>query len=49
MATQLAAITGTKNVKTLLGNFAFDVNRNGISPVLVQQVSGGKFGAFKTS
>jgi branched-chain amino acid transport system substrate-binding protein len=49
MATQLAAITGTKNVKTLLGNFAFDVNRNGISPVLVQQVKGGKFGAFKTS
>ena len=49
MATQLAAITGTKNVKTLLGNFAFDVNRNGISPVLVQQVSGGKFGAFKAS
>jgi len=49
IATQLAAITGTKNVKTLLGNFSFDVNRNGISPVLVQQVTGGKFGAFKTS
>ena len=49
MATQLAAITGTKNVKTLLGNFSFDVNRNGISPVLVQQVKGGKFGAFKVS
>jgi branched-chain amino acid transport system substrate-binding protein len=49
LATQLAALTGTKNVKTLLGNFSFDVNRNGISPVLVQQVKGGKFGAFKTS
>ncbi len=46
MATQLAAI---KNVKTLLGNFSFDVNRNGVSPVLVQQVKGGKFGAFKTT
>jgi branched-chain amino acid transport system substrate-binding protein len=46
MATQLAAIKG---VKTLLGNFSFDVNRNGISPVLVQQVKGGKFGAFKTT
>ena len=49
MQAQLAAITGTKNVKTLLGNFSFDVNRNGISPVLVQQVKGGKWGAFKTS
>ncbi|MGI9186568.1 MAG: ABC transporter substrate-binding protein, partial [Gaiellales bacterium] len=49
MATQLAAITGAKNVKTLLGNFSFDANRNGISPVLVQEVSGGKFGAFKTT
>ena len=49
MQAQLAAITGAKNVKTLLGNFSFDVNRNGISPVLVQQVKGGKWGAFKTS
>lgn len=47
MATQLAAITGTKTVSTLLGNFTFDANRNGISPVLVQQVQGGKFVAFK--
>lgn len=46
MATQLAAI---KNAKTLLGNFSFDVNRNGVSPVLVQQVKSGKFGAFKTT
>ena len=49
LATALAAITGTKNVSTLLGNFSFDVNRNDISPVLVQQVKNGKWGAFKTS
>ena len=49
LATALAAIQGTKNVSTLLGNFSFDVNRNGISPVLVQQVRNGKWGAFKTS
>lgn len=46
MAANLATIKGAK---TLLGNFSFDANRNGVSPVLVQQVSGGKFGAFKTS
>ena len=46
MAANLAAVKGAK---TLLGNFSFDANRNGMSPVLVQQVSGGKFGAFKTS
>lgn len=49
LATQLAAITGTKTVPTLLGNFTFDQNRNGVSPVLVQQLKGGKWGGFKTS
>lgn len=49
LATQLAAITGRKFVDTLLGRFTFDVNRNGITPVLVQQVKGGKWGAFKAS
>ena len=49
IATQLAAITGTKSVLTLLGDFTFDANRNGRSPVLVQQVKNGKWAAFKTS
>ena len=46
MQAQLAAITGAKSVKTLLGTFSFDVNRNGVSPVLVQQVKRGKWKKF---
>ncbi len=38
MQTQLAAITGDKFVSTLLGKFRFDANRNGVSPVAIQEV-----------
>ena len=44
--TQLAAITGPKSVATLLGKFRFDLNRNGISPVRVQEVVSQKFAIF---
>ncbi|MGA0122860.1 MAG: ABC transporter substrate-binding protein [Gaiellales bacterium] len=47
MQTQLAALVAPKRVSTLLGRFRFDANRNGISPVRVQQVLGGKFKLFK--
>ena len=47
MQTKLAAITGQNGVPTLLGKFRFDANRNGITPVRVQQVLGGKFTLFE--
>lgn len=46
MQTQLAAITGGKKASTILGAFRFDANRNGMSPVVVQEVKKGKFGLF---
>ncbi len=48
MQTQLAAITGRKRVTTILGRFSFDANRNGVSPVVVQEIIGGKFKLFST-
>lgn len=48
MQTKLAAITGTNGVSTLLGKFRFDANRNGITPVRVQQVLGGRFTLFES-
>lgn len=47
MQTQLAALIAPKSVSTLLGKFRFDANRNGITPVRVQQVLGGKFTLFQ--
>lgn len=47
MQTQLAALVAPKTVSTLLGRFRFDANRNGITPVRVQQVLGGKFTLFE--
>lgn len=47
MQTQLAALVAPKAVPTLLGRFRFDANRNGITPVRVQQVLGGKFTLFE--
>ncbi len=46
MQTQLAAITGSKKVSTILGAFRFDANRNGMSPVVVQEVRSGRFTLF---
>ncbi len=43
MQTQLAAITGSKFVPTLLGRFRFDVNRNGVSRVVIQEIVNQKF------
>ncbi len=43
MQTQLAAITGSKFVSTLLGRFRFDGNRNGVSPVVIQEIVNQKF------
>lgn|GEM_PF-52886 len=43
MQTQLAAITGSKFVSTLLGRFRFDSNRNGVSPVVIQEIVNQKF------
>ncbi|MEY4225504.1 MAG: hypothetical protein RL190_261 [Actinomycetota bacterium] len=48
MQTKLAAITGTNGVSTLLGKFRYDANRNGITPVRVQQVLGGRFTLFES-
>ncbi len=43
MQTQLTAITGSKFVSTLLGRFRFDSNRNGVSPVVIQEIVNQKF------
>lgn len=49
LRTQLAAITGSKRVPTLLGRFTFDANRNGISPVVVQEIVDGSFTLFEAA
>ena len=49
ITTQLTAMTGGRTVSTLLGPFAFDAARNGVSPVTVQQVVKGKFKPFKAN
>ncbi len=46
MQTQLAAITGSKFVPTLLGRFRFDVNRNGVSRVVIQEIVNQKFAVY---
>ncbi len=46
MQTQLAAITGPKFVSTLLGRFRFDINRNGVSPVVIQEIVNQKFAVY---
>ena len=42
VATALGKLTDPKGVPTLLGRFRFDDQRNGRSPVLVQQYRNGR-------